>query len=316
MSGTETRCFAIRRLSPFQGCLQVIEAKDAQASSSNGIDWRIQVRCQTPVEQWGSMDGSRPDHQIILFGFWSSEGGFHRVPLPPIVSSRQIEVAAQPIIDVLLERTGSVPFKQLDNCELWLLDEKRQSPLALIAACSEPQQLPVIRCPEWQATLLTDHSFTRTDITNNSVQSGHAARDELNQLVKRAAGQNPKAQWFLRDDTGKGTGFDGINIDSSSRTRCLQNTDFPELLLREEWPEAAAQQLVNDYIAWQAPFLLTLPHLHTLTRKRLEQLAFQQPFKVEGQYKLWPDIIDKEKLRATLVEAQMRRSNPDAGQNN
>lgn len=159
MSGTETSCFAIRRLSPFQGCLQVIEVKDAQASSGNGIDWRIQVRAQTPLDQWGSMDGSRPDHQVILFGFWSSEGGFHRVPLPPMISSRQVEIAAQPIIDVLLEKTTSVPFPQRDNCELWLLDEKALKPLVLISASSNPGQLPNIRRPEWQATQLSDHSL-------------------------------------------------------------------------------------------------------------------------------------------------------------
>jgi len=315
MSGTETNCFAIRRLSPFQGCLQVIEAQDAQASSSNGIDWRIQVRAQTPLDQWGSMDGSRPDHQIILFGFWSSEGGFHRVPLPPLISSRQVEIAAQPIIDVLLDLTRHVPFPQRDHCELWLLDEKELKPLVLIAASRDPEQLPNIRRPEWQPSLLTDHSFTSNWSKGQPDDPAYAAREALANLVNHRSGQNPKAQWFERQTDGSGKGLGGISLDASYRQRILSKDEFPELLIREDWPDEEAQQLINDYIEWQAPFLLTLPTLRKLTRKRIEQLAFKQAFKVEGQHKLWPEILDEERLKAILIEVQMRRSNPNAGEN-
>ena len=315
MPSNQTRCFAIRRLSPFQGYLQVIEAGDSQASSSNGIDWRIQVRIKTPLEQWDSMDGSHADQQIILFGFWSSEGGFHRVPLPPMISSRQIEIAAQPILDELLYTTRKVPFEQIDNCELWLLDEQDLSPLVLIAACSDPEHLPKIRRPEWQATLLADHSFTRTWTKSALDPAGQAARDELNSLIRKTSGQNPKAQWFLREQDGSGRGIAGIHIDDRLKTRQLQLDDFPELLIKDNWQDETAQQLINDYLEWQAPFLLTLPHLSPITRKRLEQLAFRQAFKVEGQHKLWPQVIDEEKLKAVLIEVQMRRSNPNAGEN-
>lgn len=98
--------------------------------------------------------------------------------------------------------------------------------------------------------------------------------------------------------------------------RILTKDEFPELLIRDEWPNDEDQKLINDYIEWQAPFLLTLPTLNVMTRKRLEQLAFKQSYKVEGQYKLYPEVIDKARLKAVLIEAQMRRSNPDAGGNN
>lgn len=315
MPGTQTRCFAIRRLSPFQGCLQVIEARDAQTSSSNGIDWRIQVRVQTPLDQWAGMDGSQANHQVILFGFWSSEGGFHRVPLPPLISSRQVEIAARPIIDVLLDQTRNVPFAQQDDCELWLLDEKERKPLVLITASSDPQHLPNIRHPEWQPTLRTDHSFTRTQSKGMEDDPAHATRGSLVDLVCQASGQNSQAQWFERQADGSGKAIAGICIDDKLNGRTLLKEEFPELLIREDWQNKEAQQLINDYIEWQAPFLLTLPTLSTLTRKRIEQLAFKQAFKVEGQYKLYPEVIDKERLKAVLIEAQMRRSNPHAGEN-
>ena len=315
MPGTQTRCFAVRRLSPFQGCLQVIETNQAQTSSSNGIDWRIQVRIQTPATQWASMDGSQANHQVILFGFWSSEGGFHRVPLPPQMSSRQIEIAAQPIIDVLLNQTRNVPFSQQDDCELWLLDEQQHKPLVLIASSSKPTQLPNIRQPDWQPTVLSDHSFTRNNDAERNKDTAYTARQALIDLIKQATGQNPKAQWFQRQTDGSGKGIAGIQLDEDLTHRTLPKNEFPELLIREIWPSDEAQELVQDYIQWQAPFLLTLPTLDTLTRKRIEQQAFKQSFKVEGQYKLYPEIIDTERLKAVLVEAQMRRSNPNAGEN-
>lgn len=311
MLGNNTNCYAIRRLSPFQGSLQVIEAQDAQASSGNGIDWRIQVRAPTPSYQDGGRNG---DQQVILFGFWSSEGGFHRVPLPPLVSSSQVEIAAQPIIDVLLEQTRKVPFPLCDRCELWLLDGATSAPLVLVAAGRDPQRLPPVRHPEWQPTLLSDHSFTRTG-SNPTDTPPYAPREAMADLVRRAAGQNPAAQWFERRDDGSGRAIAGVHCDDKLNGRILAKVEFPELLIREEWPDAEAQQLLNDYIEWQAPFLLTLPDISSLTRKRLEQLAFKQPFKVEGQHKLWPEVIDQARLRAVLIEAQMRRSNPDTGGN-
>lgn len=313
MSEKQLSYFAVRRLSPFQGTSQVIEAGNGQATSNNGIDWRIQVCLHTPLNQKGSLDGSHPDQQIILFGFWSSEGGFHRVPLPPMVSSRQIEVAAQAILDELLAITRNVPFKQVDCCELWLLDEYDLSPLALIASSSNPENLPHLRRLEWQATQLSDHSFTRTWSKTTNDEPGHAARDKLNALINKSAGQNPQAQWFLRSEDGKGAGIEGINLNDKFKNRCLEKDDFPELLLKNHWQDKTAQELIDDYVGWQAPFLLTLSDLNVMTRKRLEQLAFRQPFKVEGQHKLWPEVIDKDKLKAVLIEAQMRRSNPDAG---
>lgn len=313
MPDNETNCFAIRRFSPFQGCLQVIEACDAQASSNNGIDWCVQVKVQTPLDPWGNMDVSQPDHQIILFGFWSQEGGFHRVPLPPQISSRQIEIAAQPIIDVLLDFTRYVPFALRDHCELWLLDEKESKPLVLIAACSDPERLLNIRRPEWQPTQLSDHTFTRTWHKDKRDDPTYAAREALAYQVKQTAGQNPKAQWFERQTNGSGKGIAGININEDGLQRSLSKDDFPELLIREVWPNDEAQHLINDYLEWQAHLLLTLPTLSKLTRKRIEQLAFKQPFKVESQHKLYPDVIDHERLKAVLIEAQMRQSNPDAG---
>lgn len=41
---------------------------------------------------------------------------------------------------------------------------------------------------------------------------------------------------------------------------------FPPSYLREDWDDAALQALVQDYIAWLAPYLLALPELDDTRR--------------------------------------------------
>ncbi|MDH5445388.1 MAG: hypothetical protein OEY52_07510 [Gammaproteobacteria bacterium] len=314
MSESATKCYAFRRLSPFQGFLQVIETANGQASSSNGINWRIQVRYPASPELAEYNDYFDIEQQTILVGFWSSEGGFHRVPQPPMVNAHDIEILAQPIIDELLVTTHKVPFEQIDTCELWLLDEKDYSPLVLIASCSQPEHLPDIQNLTWESTLVNDHSFTRSWSISPNKTSDPSIRNKLNDQINNRSGSKPIAQWFIREKHGNGQSIGGINIPENITGRSLDKADFPELLLTEYWDSEPALELIKDYLEWQAPFLLTLPHLSPVIRKRLEVAAFKQVFKVESQHKLWPEVIDKEKLKAVLIEAQMRRSNPEAGQ--
>ena len=68
MSAANIHCFALRELSPFMGTIQVIESREAQASTHNGQDWRILVRVFDAAQQWGSL--AIPNkQQNILYGF-------------------------------------------------------------------------------------------------------------------------------------------------------------------------------------------------------------------------------------------------------
>lgn len=313
MTGKETRCFSIRCLSPFQGCLQVIEACNAQACSQNGIDWRIQVRTPISQDQQTPLNKPKADHQVTLFGFWSLEGGFHRTPLPPLVCSHQIEYAAHPIIDVLLNLTLHVPFTQDDCYELWLLDKEELKPLALIASCRDPEQLPNIHNLEWPSNQLISHSMTHSKDTDNNLSQ--EACEILAHQINQRAGQPLRAQWFKRHSDNSGKGFGGIHIDSDIIQRILPSEAFPELLIRQDWLKDKEQNQVSDYIKWLAPYLLTLPTLKYDTRKYIEQLAFEQPGKVKNRHKLYPEVINQGRLQEILTEEEINQDKPGTGKN-
>ena len=83
---------------------------------------------------------------------------------------------------------------------------------------------------------------------------------------------------------------------------------FPPLFLANASYDAAHTDLVADFHAWQAPWLLSLAQLEPATRQRLEQQARQQALAVEKHYRLYPEVIDQPGTRAALVEAMLCRS--------
>jgi hypothetical protein len=121
--------------------------------------------------------------------------------------------------------------------------------------------------------------------------------------VSRAAGSARPAQWVRREADGGGTALPGEMAASR-----LGPEAFPELLLREDWPRADDAELVADYLAWQAPRLLTLPRLSEATRARLERSARSRALAVERLWRLFPRVIDPTLIEQARVEARIRRS--------
>ena len=76
--------------------------------------------------------------------------------------------------------------------------------------------------------------------------------------------------------------------------------------------DAAHTRLVNDYHAWQAPWMLLLPHLDSATRGALEAAACRQAESIEKHCRLYPAMIDRAALQAARVEAALVRSQPHA----
>ncbi len=51
----EIQAYAIRRVNPFIGVLQVIETEGGRAISSNGVVWEIELRTERSG-MWGSLN--------------------------------------------------------------------------------------------------------------------------------------------------------------------------------------------------------------------------------------------------------------------
>ncbi len=146
------------------------------------------------------------------------------------------------------------------------------------------------------------------------MRADESAGDYLTRYINARAGERPAAQWFRRTPQRHGVGLKGINLAAALEARTLDAAAFPRLFLSDTGQDAAHRQLIADFHAWQAPWLLVLPDLAPAERRAFEQAARAQPFVVETQYRLYPEIVDDGAIQAALVEAMLRRSQPQPAQ--
>ena len=92
---------------------------------------------------------------------------------------------------------------------------------------------------------------------------------------------------------------------------------FPIYGIREDWSESDVEILVQGYIDWAAPSLLTIPYLDGPSRARLESGLEKQACSIEYHWRLYPEILDESKVAAARVQARLQAServvrSPDA----
>lgn len=276
------RYYSLRRLSPYQGTVQVVECPGFRAMSAEGARWRVQFLNQRT--------------RFSSYAVWRDDG-----------QGSLIETArTAPIVQALRARPA-LPFPLADRLELWLLDAHERLPLALLAA-TLPERTPSRAVtPVWRAALAGDDAFHAPSLGAGSA-SPIPHRAVLDRCVQRAAGPRPVAQWFRRAPDGDGVGLDNGGLDACLRGRRLRAVDFPELLLRSRWDTAPERDLVRDYHEWHAPQLLTHTGLSREVRAALERAACRQASRLYRVRNLLPEVLDPEALRVALVEAVIRES--------
>ncbi|MGB0721117.1 MAG: hypothetical protein ACPGU7_01865 [Gammaproteobacteria bacterium] len=67
------------------------------------------------------------------------------------------------------------------------------------------------------------------------------------------------------------------------------------------------RKLVECYLDFMAPQLLTLPTLARDERARLEQAAVKRPMLLARLHRLIPEFVDRAVINVALVEAALRR---------
>jgi hypothetical protein len=276
----------MRRLSPYQGTVQITEMPGFRAMTSDGITWRVQFLNQRS--------------RISSHAVWRADG-----------SGNLIETTRTGGFIQALQNHPPLPFPPEDNLELWLLDAREQNPLAILASTLGQINPPRSINTHWHATLAEDDSFVAPSLFSEShgVSTSHIPHSAvLSRCVQKAAGPLERAQWFRRGMDGNGTGLHGHRLDTGHVGRRLGNNDFPELLLREKWGAEQEFKLVSDYHDWQAPNLLTHTTLSGPTRDRLERAACRQAEKLYKVRHFLPEIINRDLLNVAFVEAVIRRS--------
>ncbi|MGE5241264.1 MAG: hypothetical protein ACM3NI_06405 [Bacteroidota bacterium] len=280
------RYYSMRRLSPYQGTVQVVETPGFRAITSDGLTWRVQYLHRR----------SRFAPNMV----WRRDGSGN---LTETEETREFIEA--------MKAHPAFPFPAADNLELWLLDAKDHKPLAILASTFGHVTPPRTMDTVWHAALVGDNSFIASSLSAGGAAGASPVphRDVLDRCVQKAAGALDRAQWFRREDDGGGTGLHGCRVDSAQVGRKLERAAFPELLLREDWEDERERNLVRDYHDWQAPHLLTHRQLTHATRDRLERAACRQTEKLYKVRHFLPEIVNPDLLKVAFVEAVIRRSN-------
>jgi hypothetical protein len=198
-----------------------------------------------------------------------------------------------------------VPFAFLDQFELWLLDRDNQ-PLALLHSVRNDSETDTRPPLDWRAGMAAQECFQSTAIAGLNESPAAYLTRHVNSLAGGGA------QWFRRSDDGAGLGLHTLNGSDCLRGRVLEADAFAPLFVATAGMDAAHTRLVHDYHAWQAPWMLLLPHLDAATRSALEKSACRQAELIEKHCRLYPAVIDRIALQAARVEAALLSSQPRA----
>jgi hypothetical protein len=286
----EVQAYAIRRVNPFLGVLQVIATEGGRAVSSNGVVWEIELRTErSPM--WGSLNKDTKEAIYYRFGLWSKDEGLVNRPLAPHLDRDPLIMQCNILIKCIAERLQQLPFKLIDNRELWLFYKEEKRPIALLAS-RKPETKPPSPEPKYWKSCLGANGLAS--------QYRYPQASSLEALVERTASSNICKYWVTRADDGSGT------LDSSGEN--LQANEFPSYLISENWPNDELVSLVSNYIAWIAPSLLTLQHLSDAERDRLESCLNVQAISIEHHWHLYPETKDEKKLKAARVQCRLQKT--------
>ena len=208
------------------------------------------------------------------------------------MNSRLLVRAESRLRSLIDASVRSLPFPLMDRYELWAMDAQ-QKPVALLSSCCHPSQFDANETHRWQACRLTDYDFSPQDI------EPEVPRDAANRLEHHVNRIIVVRTWFKRDQAGCGSAI-------ADRTQTLCEPDeFPSMLVREEWDSEEMRVLVSAWIHWKSAALLTLSCLDRPQREQLEKAASRHPFNVKRHHRLYPEVLDADSLRTTLVKARL-----------
>ncbi|MGB9128681.1 MAG: hypothetical protein WCB97_03460 [Thiobacillus sp.] len=298
----QIECYAQRLLNPFRGVVHTIRFQSAEAVTTDGIEWDIYVANDALLDGLGRA-GKRAQISDIRYGHWSAEKGLKRGPLYPSDDFKRLEEMGAVVYEHLLKVHREVPFAFRDAFELWLLDRSDQ-PLALLHSVRTHSETDTKPPLDWRAGMAAQERFQSTAIADPPDSAGIYLTQYINSLASGVA------QWFCRTDDGSGLGLHTLKGGETLRGRVLEADAFPSLFIATAGMDAAHTRLVHDYHAWQAPWMLLLPHLDAATRSALEASACQQAELIEKHCRLYPAVIGRAALQAARVEAALVRSQP------
>ena len=301
---SEAHHYAVRRVNPFEGALQIVETHKARAYSPNGQVWQVQVLAQRPDHTWRSFSDVLPIEQFFNFGLWDAQEGLHRIPANPVMDIGGMTRAAHELTDALRPLLERLPFAFADVYECWATDYQGR-PVALLATTEDAERMPDIRAGRWQATRLAEHDFVAPSLLARDVPAvGELGpRQHAEQLERQVRQLGQRKIWFRRLPDGGGQAL-GPRRDKAP----LPADAFPPLGLKTDWDSEQERELALDYLAWLAPRLLMLQDIDDGQRAWLEAHACHRALELAAGYRLIPRILDRKRIEAARVEARLRKA--------
>ena len=298
--------YAQRLLNPFRGAMHTLRYDAAEAVTVDGVHWDIYVANTEMIPSIGRE--RRGQISEIRYGKWSRVEGLQRGRLYPSDDFRRMEAVGAILYEHLTHTHPPLPFVFKDRFELWLLDSDAQ-PLALLESALAENALRSDLAIDWRAGIAARERFQSASMAQLRPDAAPTpnAGDYLTGYINTRAGRPAAAQWFRRENDGRGAGMAGVNLPGELAGRTLSSAAFPPLFLATTGHDATHRKLIEDYQAWQAPWFLLLP-IDADTRRALEQQARRRALVVEQQYRLYPASIDETFIPAARVEAALRRS--------
>ena len=299
-------CYSERILNPFRGVMNVIALDDAEAVTTDGVNWFLYVRDHFNTADDEPEEFFQIDNPHIRFGTWSEAESLIRAPVLPCYHYHEIQHKGERLLEVVRHYAAEVPFEFRDYYELWLLEKDTQQPLALIDSVCSDHELYDNDLLSWRAGNLCRSQFKSDVAKLGDGINSHA--ELLNQLINSRAGSRPSAQWFLREQNGYGYGLKGINLDNRLVGREMSPRLFPRMFVEEHWEDDAHAALVNDFIKWMSPWLLLLDFLKDAQRAALESAARKHAILVDKLHVLYPKVVEEKYIKAARVEAMLRKT--------
>lgn len=284
---SEVQCYAIRRVNPFLGVLQIIKNSSGRAISANGVVWDIEV-CDE-FNDWSNLAQGDEENIYIRYGLWSADEGLVSRPLNPHGEDDPLTEKCHRLIQSIETNLHRLPFKIEDTRELWLFDSDTLNPLALLAAVRPEDKFTSVEPRYWSSCLGAD-----------GVSSQYRFREsrELEQQVKARAGFNIKKYWLQRQPDASAW------IEYTQQPLAAER--IPPLLLTENWADHTEQQRARNFISWIAPSLLTLQMIQPEVRQRLERTLNVQAISVEHHWRLYPEIIEQKYVKSARIQSRIQ----------
>lgn len=263
--------------------MQVISVESGEAESSDGVHWVLYIIDEDIVSHTGMFE--------VRYGSWNVKDGLVLSAIRGTVQGHLIESVGEKLIRALERYAKDIPFDPIDNFECWMLTED-ELPLVLIDSVLDESEITISESPLWHPGAAP----------YEALNSAFGDAERLRKIVNHRAGAKPKAIWFKRNPDGSAVAEDGSTVAAFL---------FPPMLLLQKWDEKNNENLVSDFIHWQAPWLLQLHALSDDERQNLEIHAWKRQILCAGQFRLFVKLMDERALKSVRVQARLMGGGED-----